>query len=87
MKISSVPAGARIEINSVDVGETPVTVEIDSTPRGTFRKDTVIRAYPSGTGYIQVKAFNGARWSINDLIPKEISFDTRIDPTMSLKAP
>ncbi len=86
VNISSVPAGARIEINNADVGQTPIAVEIDSTPRGTFRNDTVIRAYPSDTGYIQVKAFNGARWSINDLIPKQISFDTRIDPTMSVKA-
>src|SRR2546423_331204 len=81
VQIVSHPTGAKIEVNGRYVGNAPTTVEIESSPHGRFWKDTIIKAYPKDTGYIQIKAFNGeSRWSISDPIPARISFDTRTDP-------
>jgi hypothetical protein len=85
VQIVSQPSGARIEINSRYVGDAPTTVEIESSPNGRFWKDTIIKAYPKDTGYIQIKAFNGeSRWAISDAIPGRIAFDTRTDPGAGL---
>lgn len=85
MQIVSEPNGAKIEVNGRYVGDAPTTVEIEVSPHGRFWRDTIIKAYPKDTGYIQIKAFNGeSRWSISDLIPARISFDTRIDPAATL---
>jgi hypothetical protein len=80
--IVSEPPGAQIEINGHYVGDCPTTVEIEASSDGRFWKDTIIKAYPKETGYIQIKAFNGkSRWAINDVIPPRISFDTRFEPS------
>jgi hypothetical protein len=85
VQIVSLPTGARIEINGRYVGDAPTTIEIESSPNGRFWKDTIIKAYPKDTGYIQIKAFNGeSRWAISDVIPARISFDTRTDPGAGL---
>jgi len=85
VQIVSQPPGARIEINGRDVGDAPTTVEIETSAHGRFWKDTIIKAYPKDTGYIQIKAFNGeSRWSVSDQIHGRISFDTRIDPAAGL---
>src|SRR6516162_2556744 len=85
VQIVSQPPGARIEINGRYAGDAPTTVEIETSPHGRFWKDTIIKAYPKDTGYIQIKAFNGeSRWLVSDQIPARISFDTRIDPTAGL---
>ena len=85
VQIVSQPTGARIEVNGRYAGDAPTTVEIEVSPHGRFWRDTIIKAYPKDTGYIQIKAFNGeSRWSISDLIPARISFDTRIDPAAAL---
>ena len=76
--IVSQPAGAKIEINGQYVGDAPLTVEIEASNDGRFWKDTIIKAYPKDTGYIQIKAFNGkSRWAISDMVPPSIFFDTR----------
>src|SRR6266481_7227945 len=85
VQIVSQPPGARIEVNGRYVGDAPTTAEIESSPHGRFWRDTIIKAYPKDTGYIQIKAFNGeSNWSISDPIPTRISFDTRTDPTAGL---
>jgi PEGA domain-containing protein len=85
VQIVSQPTGARIEVNGRYVGDAPTTIEIERSPHGRFWKDTIIKAYPKYTGYIQIKAFNGeSRWSISDPIPARISFDTRTDPAAGL---
>jgi PEGA domain len=81
VQIVSQPPGAKIELNGHYAGDAPIRVDIEVSPHGRFWKDTVIKAYPAGTGYIQIKAFNGeSRWSISDVIPDKIYFDTRTDP-------
>ena len=83
--IVSEPAGAQIEINGQYVGDCPTTAEIEASNDGRFWKDTVIKAYPKDTGYIQIKVFNGkSRWTINDVIPPRISFDTRSEPSAGI---
>jgi hypothetical protein len=85
MQIVSQPSGARIEINGRYVGNAPTIVEVESSPHGRFWNDTIIKAYPKDTGYIQIKAFNGeSRWAISDAIPSRIAFDTRTDPGAEL---
>jgi hypothetical protein len=85
VQIVSQPDGAKIEVNGRYVGDAPTTVEIEVSPHGRFWKDTIIKAYPKDTGYIQIKAFNGeSSWKISDPIPARISFDTRIDPAAGL---
>jgi hypothetical protein len=85
VQIVSQPTGARIEVNGRYVGDAPTTAEFEVSPHGRFWKDTIIKAYPKDTGYIQIKAFNGeSRWSISDPIPARISFDTRNDPAAAL---
>ena len=85
VQIVSQPSGARIEVNGRYVGDAPTAVEIEVSPHGRFWKDTIIKAYPKDTGFIQIKAFNGeSRWKISDPIPVRISFDTRIDPAAGL---
>ena len=88
VQIVSQPTGARIEMNGRYVGDAPTTVEIESSPHGRFWKDTVFKAYPKDTGYIQIKAFNGeSSWAISDPIPARISFDTKTDPVAGLNQP
>jgi PEGA domain len=85
VQIVSEPKGARIEVNGRYVGDAPTAVEIEVSPHGRFWRDTIIKAYPKDTGYIQIKAFNGeSSWSISDAIPARISFDTRTDPLAGL---
>jgi len=85
LQIVSQPSGAKIEVNGRSVGDAPTTVEIEVSPHGRFWKDTIIKAYPKDTGYIQIKAFNGeSSWKISDPIPARISFDARIDPAAGL---
>jgi hypothetical protein len=85
VQIVSQPSGARIEVNGHYVGDAPTAVEIEVSPHGRFWRDTIIKAYPKDTGFIQIKAFNGeSRWKISDPIPVRISFDTRIDPAAGL---
>jgi hypothetical protein len=79
--ILSEPAGAKIEVNGLYVGDAPTTIQIESSNDGRFWRDTIIKAYPKDTGYTQVMAFNGkSRWAISDMIPPRIFFNTRSDP-------
>jgi hypothetical protein len=78
--IVSQPPGARIEINGQYVGDTPTTVEVE-TSDGRFWRDTIVKAYPADKGYTQILAFNGkSRWAISDVVPPRIFFDTRSAP-------
>jgi hypothetical protein len=86
VRIVSVPPGARIQVNGRNVGDAPVTVQIEMSQSGRFWRDTIVQADPQGNGYTQIKAFNGAaRWSISDAVPSEIDFDTRIEPGAGLE--
>ncbi len=88
VQIVSQPAGAKIEINGQYVGDAPISVDIEASNEGRFWRDTIIKAYPKDTGYIQIKAFNGkSRWTISDSVPPKIFFDTRTDPGAGLQAP
>ena len=86
VQIVSQPVGAKIEINGQYVGDAPLTVDIEASNDGRFWRDTVIRAYPKDVGYMQVQAFNGkSRWSISDMVPPRIFFDTRTEPGAGLE--
>jgi hypothetical protein len=86
VEITSIPPGAKIEINGRYVGDAPVRVDIDSTPTGRFWRDTIVKAYPADKGYTQIRAYNGAaRWNISDTVPSEIGFDTRAEPGAGLQ--
>ena len=81
VEITSIPPGAKIEINGRYVGDAPVRVDIDTTPTGRFWRDTIVKAYPADKGFTQIRAYSGAaRWNISDSVPSEIGFDTRVDP-------
>jgi hypothetical protein len=81
IQIASEPVGAKIEVNGQYVGDAPLTVQIEASNDGRFWKDTIIKAYPADKGYTQIRAFNGkSRWTISDLVPPKLFFDTRIDP-------
>src|SRR5262249_36301248 len=81
VQLVSQPTGAGIEVNGRYVGDAPTMVEFEVSPHGRFWNDTIIKAYPKDTGYIQIKAFNGeSHWKICDPIPARVSFDTRTDP-------
>lgn len=85
VQIISKPPGAKIEINGHYVGDAPVTVDIEASNDGRFWRDTIIKAYPTDVGYLQIKAFNGkSRWAISDMIPSQIFFDTRSEPGSEL---
>jgi hypothetical protein len=85
IQIVSQPAGAKIEINGLYVGDAPLSTDIEASNDGRFWRDTVIKAYPKDTGYIQIKAFNGqSRWAISDMVPSRIFFDTRTEPGSEL---
>jgi hypothetical protein len=86
VQIVSQPVGAKIEINGQYVGDAPLTVDIETSPEGRFWRDTVIRAYPTDTGYTQVQVFNGkSHWAISDTVPPRIFFDTRKEPGAGLE--
>ena len=88
VQIVSQPVGAKIEINGQYVGDAPLRVDIEASNDGRFWRDTIIKAYPKDTGYIQIKAFNGkSRWTISDNVPPKIFFDTRTDPSAGLQNP
>jgi hypothetical protein len=88
IQIVSQPAGAKIEMNGRYMGDAPTTVEVDSSPNGRFWRDTIFKAYPKDTGYIQIKAFNGeSNWAISDPVPPRIAFDTRTDPLKGTNQP
>jgi hypothetical protein len=88
VEITSIPPGAKIEINGRYVGDAPVRVDIDTTPNGRFWRDTIVKAYPADKGYTQIRAYNGAaRWDISDSVPSEIEFDTRAEPGAGLQQP
>jgi len=80
VQIVSQPAGAKIEVNGQYLGEAPLTIDVEASNDGRFWRDTVIKAYPIETGYVQIKAFNGkSRWAISDMVPPKIFFDTRTE--------
>ncbi len=81
VQIVSQPTGAKIEMNGQYLGDAPLTIDVEASNDGRFWRDTVIKAYPLETGYVQIKAFNGkSRWPISDMVPPKIFFDTRIAP-------
>ncbi len=81
VQIVSQPAGAKIEVNGQYVGDAPLFIDIEASNDGRFWRDTIIKAYPKDTGYTQIRAFNGkSRWTISDLVPSRIFFDTRTEP-------
>ena len=87
VQIVSQPPGAQIEVNGQYVGDAPTTVEIETSTDGRFWRDTVIKAYPKETGYTQVRVFNGkSRWAISDVVPSQLSFDTRADPSAAFQS-
>jgi hypothetical protein len=87
VQIVSQPPGAQIEVNGQYVGDAPMTIEIETSTDGRFWKDTVIKAYPKETGYTQIRAFNGkSRWAISDVVPSQLSFDTRVDPSAAFQS-
>jgi PEGA domain len=88
LQIASQPVGAKIEINGQYVGDAPLTVQIEASDDGRFWKDTIIKAYPADKGYTQIKAFNGkSRWTISDMVPPRLFFDTRVDPGAQFQTP
>jgi PEGA domain len=87
VQIVSQPTGARIEVNGQYVGDAPVSVDIEASTDGRFWRDTIIKAYPKDTGYTQIKAFNGkSRWTISDMVPPKLFFDTRTDPSAGVQS-
>jgi PEGA domain len=88
LQIASQPVGAKIEVNGQYVGDAPLTVQIEASNDGRFWKDTIIKAYPADKGYTQIRAFNGkSRWTISDMVPSKLFFDTRIDPSAQFQTP
>jgi hypothetical protein len=88
VQIVSQPAGAQIEMNGQYIGDAPLSVDIEASNDGRFWRDTVIKAYPKETGYIQIKAFNGqSTWAISDAVPPRIFFDTRTEPGAEFQNP
>jgi len=88
VQIVSQPAGAQIEMNGQYVGDAPLNIQIEASNDGHFWRDTVIKAYPKETGYIQIKAFNGqSNWAISDMVPSRLFFDTRNDPGAEFEKP
>jgi len=88
LEIASQPAGAKIEVNGQYVGDAPLTVQIEASNDGRVWKDTIIKAYPADKGYTQIRAFNGkSRWTISDMVPPKLVFDTRIDPSAQFQTP
>jgi PEGA domain len=87
VQIVSQPTGARIEVNGQYVGDAPVSVDIEASTDGRFWRDTIVKAYPKDTGYTQIKAFNGkSRWTISDMVPPKLFFDTRTDPSAGVQS-
>jgi hypothetical protein len=81
IQIVSQPPGAKIEVNGTYVGDAPLTTQIEASNDGRFWRDTIIKAYPADKGYMQIAAFNGkSRWSISDMVPPKLFFDTRKEP-------
>jgi PEGA domain len=88
VQIVSQPVGAQIEVNGQYVGDAPLNIQIEASNEGRFWRDTVIKAYPKETGYIQIKAFNGqSKWAISDMVPSRLFFDTRNDPGAEFEKP
>jgi hypothetical protein len=88
VQIVSQPAGAQIEMNGQYIGDAPLSVDIEASNDGRFWRDTIIKAYPKETGYVQIKAFNGqSTWAINDTVPPRIFFDTRTEPGAEFQNP
>jgi hypothetical protein len=86
VQIASQPTGARIEVNGQYVGDAPLSIDVEASTDGRFWRDTIIKAYPKDTGYTQIKAFNGkSRWTISDMVPPKLFFDTRTDPSAGVQ--
>ncbi len=79
--IDASPAGARIQANGADLGNTPVRLKIFGDPDGTFHDFGapwyVIKAVPiAANQFEQVRFFGTGRgFGPEDPIPKQISFD------------
>jgi hypothetical protein len=87
IQIVSQPVGARIEVNGQYAGDAPLSIDVDASTDGRFWRDTIIKAYPKDTGYTQIKAFNGkSRWTISDMVPPKLFFDTRADPSAGVQS-
>jgi PEGA domain len=87
IQIVSQPAGARIEVNGQYAGDAPLSIDVEASTDGRFWRDTIIKAYPKDTGYTQIKAFNGkSRWTISDMVPPKLFFDTRTDPSAGVQS-
>jgi len=87
VEVISQPTGARIEVNGQYVGDAPLSIDIEASTDGRFWRDTIIKAYPKDTGYTQIKAFNGkSRWTISDIVPPKLFFDTRTDPSAGVQS-
>jgi hypothetical protein len=81
VQIISEPAGARIEISGNYIGDAPLVTKIRKDEQyERFYENTVIRAYPKGSGYVQSKNFApGTAESLN--LPDRIFFDTNLRAT------
>ena len=78
IQIISQPPGARVEVNDDYVGDAPCTVQVTSDRNGNFAQTTIIRALPTGFGYVQNKFFLVPPY--NQKIPSRILFDTGLGP-------
>jgi hypothetical protein len=88
IQIVSQPIGAKIEVNGQYVGDAPLSVQVEASEDGRFWKDTIIKAYPADKGYTQIRAFNGkSRWTISDMVPPKLFFDTRTEPGAQFQNP
>lgn len=81
--VTSVPAGAEIIVNGIEVAKTPLAIEVEATKSGHFinRFEAIARPAAGAEGqYTQVKAF--APYSAKDAqkIPEKIEFDMRSNP-------
>ena len=81
--VTSIPAGAEIIINGIEVAKTPLAIEVEATKSGHFinRFEAIARPAAGAEGqYTQIKAF--APYSAKDAekIPEKIHFDMRQNP-------
>lgn len=84
MQIDSVPQGAPIVINGVNVGKTPLSVESETNEQGCFIRQTTITAIPQEAKlHTQVKSFPAYNPSNPDLslVPEKIIFNMFKNPS------
>ncbi len=84
MQIDSVPRGAPIVINGVNVGKTPLSVESETNEQGCFLRQTTITAIPQEaklhTQVISFPAYNPANPDLS-LVPEKITFNMFKNPS------